>query len=105
MTDMEAKARELRKELNWRGETKTQVRELLTKALTEAHREGMEEAAKVEVSFPVDVEEDDGRCMEALREGFDHGVNVHRAAIREKINDVQGTREKDSPEEIQGDSP
>ena len=76
MTDMEAKAREIAHGIELDPGRK---RELLFKALTEAHLGGMEEAAKVTYSF--------GACLD---DNCSHDtcriVRAAAAAIREKTN-------------------
>ncbi len=87
MTDMEAKARELFKTMNMCDRSAFREFDAVVQALTEAHREGMEEAAKVaEFFYPkahtlASENADRYRIQDIAAEGI-------AAAIREKIKDA-----------------
>ncbi len=79
MTNMEAKARELSFEV-YNQESEKWRRRSILEALTEAHREGMKKAAKVEADMSV-VE----AATPGVNYGWKKGQDALRAAIREKI--------------------
>ena len=85
MTDMEAKAREIAHGIELDPGRK---RELLFKALTEAHLGGMEEAAKVRREMPMPEKAPNG-CYAAWLSAQE----AMAAAIQEKIKPIHAAEE------------
>lgn len=108
MTDMEAlekwdEALDHAVERIWNGGSRETIRDILNQVRTEAHRDGMETRRDIKEYGRVSFNQGMEKVLAVLDDVCGFAEADIARSVRGKINDLPGTREKDSSEEVQGD--